>query len=101
MNTATITAVATTADFTTEAAAERRLHEARRNLADALHEFRDATYADMRARLEHMDNAAADRYMRRVVRINSAGWTGGPFTDTNIIEALTRETYLRRMTAAF
>jgi hypothetical protein len=77
--------------------AQRRLKSAQAAFSQALEQLREATHAEMRATLALMDQGERGRYLRRVVRSNSAGWSGGPYTDTNLREAITREIHLQQL----
>lgn len=79
--------------------AEARLITARRRFDEAMHDLRDAIYDDMRTRLAQLDPAARDGFLRRTVKTNSSGWSGGPYTAANVREGITREVYLGQLTA--
>ena len=79
--------------------AEARLLVAKRRLHEAMKDYRDACYDDMRARLANMDPSARDAWLRRVIKSNSSGWSGGIYTETNVREGLTRNVYLAQLTA--
>lgn len=96
-----VTSAAPAADSPEQKAldAQQQLNASTRKLAQALDEYRDAVHAQMRASLAVMEPMAREGYLKRVVRSNSSGWSGGPYNDSNVREAIVREVYLARLTS--
>lgn len=91
-------ASATLVEFPKDAtiATEAHLREARIQLEWALRQFREATHAHMRACLATIEGDKR-AYLAAMVKSNSSGWMGGPYTDTNLREALTREIHVAQL----